>query len=258
MSTQVQLPKGYSSAGIAAGIKPEGVLDMALIYSASPAAAAGVFTTNQVVAAPVKLCRSHLADPTAHAIIMNSGVANACTGDPGMQAAQTMAEKTATALGISADEVLVCSTGKIGPQLPLEKISKGIKHLASEKSSAQVAITAEAMMTTDTRPKYAMLTISVAGQEIVLTGFAKGAGMIEPNMATMLAYLLTDANIEPLLLQKALKHAVDQSFNRITIDGDQSTNDSVLLLANGAASVELNEATAEWNLFVEARKYSSF
>ena len=252
MSTQVQLPKGFSSAGTAAGIKPEGVLDMALIYSASPASAAGVFTTNQVVAAPVKLCRMHLENPRAHAIIMNSGVANACTGEPGMQAAQTMAAETAAALGIQPDEVLVCSTGKIGPQLPLDKISSGIEKLVTSASSAQVTTTAEAMMTTDTRPKVAMRTVSVAGQEVVLTGFAKGAGMIEPNMATMLAYLLTDAALEPHLLQKALKQAVDQSFNRISIDGDQSTNDSVLLLANGAAGVALDETIAEWDLFVEA------
>ena len=253
MYTEIHMPKGFKCAGIAAGIKPAGVKDMALILSETPAAAAGVFTTNQVRAAPVKVCRAHLEHGVARAIVMNSGVANACTGAEGMVAAKDMAAETAKVVGCEPQEIFVCSTGKIGPQLPLKKIISGIGTLFDAALGESVQDTAEAMMTTDTRPKVATAELQIEGRAVKIVGFAKGAGMIEPNMATMLSYITTDAAVEPRALQAALKNAVDQSFNRISIDGDQSTNDTVLALANGAAGVNaLDPSSADWNAFAAA------
>ncbi len=250
MYTNITMPKGFTCAGIAAGIKPGSVKDMALILSEVPATSAGVFTTNQVCAAPVKVCRAHLAHGVARAIVMNSGIANACTGARGIETANEMAAAAADVIGCEPQEVFVCSTGKIGPQLPLEKIGPGIRTLHEHAAAANVQQTAEAMMTTDTRPKVAVAEFDMDGAPVRMVGFAKGAGMIEPNMATMLAYITTDAAVEQPSLQKALKQAVDASFNRISVDGDQSTNDTVLALANGlAGNAPLSENAPGWGTF---------
>ncbi|MEN7972207.1 MAG: bifunctional glutamate N-acetyltransferase/amino-acid acetyltransferase ArgJ [Verrucomicrobiota bacterium] len=253
MYSNIHLPKGFKCAGISAGIKAGGVKDMALIFSKGPAASAGVFTTNQVCAAPVKVCREHLKHGAARAIVMNSGIANACTGSEGMVAARDMAAEASRLIGCDSREIFVCSTGKIGPQLPLDKIVAGIGTLIDAAAEEKVQETAEAMMTTDTRPKVSVAELQIAGKAVKIVGFAKGAGMIEPNMATMLSYITTDAAVGQPALQAALKKAVDSSFNRISIDGDQSTNDTVLALASGAAGNEaLSENSADWNAFSAA------
>jgi glutamate N-acetyltransferase/amino-acid N-acetyltransferase len=247
------MPKGFKCAGISAGIKTDGSKDMALLFSEFPASAAGVFTTNQVCAAPVKVCREHLQHGVARAIVMNSGIANACTGSAGMVAARDMAAETAKIIGCEPQEIFVCSTGRIGPQLPLDKIVPGIGKLFDSALVGQVQETAEAMMTTDTRPKVAVAELQIEGKAVRIVGFAKGAGMIEPNMATMLSFIATDAAVEQHALQAALKRAVDLSFNRISVDGDQSTNDTVLALANGAADIHpLNESSKDWKSFFQA------
>jgi len=253
MYSEIHMPKGFKCAGISAGIKAGGVKDMALILSESPATAAGVFTTNQVCAAPVKVCREHLAHGAARAIVMNSGIANACTGSEGMAAARDMAAEAAKLLGCEPQEIFVCSTGKIGPHLPLDRIVPGIGTLVDAADVDKVQETAEAMMTTDTRPKVSVAEVDIAGTAVKIVGFAKGAGMIEPNMATMLSYITTDAAVEQPALQAALKKAVDSSFNRISVDGDQSTNDTVLALASGAAGNEpLAETSPDWAVFSRA------
>ena len=250
---QIGWPKGFRSSGISAGIKVDGSLDMALIYSDELATAAGVFTTNQVCAAPVKLCRAHLKEPQARAIVVNSGIANACTGKVGMESARLTASLTAKELGCLPEEVLVCSTGKIGPQLPMEKMEPGLATLVNSMAVDQMDMSAQAIMTTDTRSKQVVRDVEVGGASVRLTGLAKGAGMIEPNMATMLAFITTDAAVEPSVLQQMLTSAVDQSFNRITVDGDQSTNDTVLILANGVsgAVVETSDVLG-YGAFVSA------
>ncbi|MDF7806688.1 bifunctional glutamate N-acetyltransferase/amino-acid acetyltransferase ArgJ [Pontiellaceae bacterium B12219] len=253
MFSEIHLPKGFKCAGISAGIKASGVKDMALILSDAPAAAAGVFTTNQVCAAPVKLCRAHLEHGVARAIVMNSGIANACTGAEGLVMAKNMAAETAKMIDCEVQEIFVCSTGKIGPQLPLAKIIPGIGKLFESALIENVQQTAEAMMTTDTRPKVAMAELQIDGRQVKIVGFAKGAGMIEPNMATMLSYITTDAAVDRRTWQAALKSAVDRSFNRISVDGDQSTNDTVLALANGESGIHvLDENSKDWNAFYRA------
>ena len=253
------LPNGFFSAGLSAGIKPDNSLDMALIVSDNIASAAGVFTTNQVYAAPVKLCKEHLANNQAKAIIVNSGVANACTGEEGYNSAVEMTKETAKHLECNLTDVLVCSTGKIGPQLPMDKIKSGIFNLSKSLSENNLDITSKAIMTTDTHPKIVTKSIFLNNQKITITGVAKGAGMIEPNMATMLAFIMTDAKINSFDLNKCLKDAVDVSFNRITVDGDQSTNDTVLMLANGLDDTcELNPNSNEWNDYTIALKEVCF
>ena len=253
------LPNGFFSAGLSAGIKPDNSLDMALIVSDNIASAAGVFTTNQVYAAPVKLCKEHLANNQAKAIIVNSGVANACTGKEGYNSAVEMTKETAKHLECNLTDVLVCSTGKIGPQLPMDKIKSGIFNLSKSLSENNLDITSKAIMTTDTHPKIVTKCIFLNNQKITITGVAKGAGMIEPNMATMLAFIMTDAKINSFDLNKCLKDAVDVSFNRITVDGDQSTNDTVLMLANGLDDTcELNPNSNEWNDYTIALKEVCF
>jgi glutamate N-acetyltransferase/amino-acid N-acetyltransferase len=253
------LPNGFFSAGLSAGIKPDNSLDMALIVSDNIASAAGVFTTNQVYAAPVKLCKEHLVNNQAKAIIVNSGVANACTGKEGYNSAVEMTKETAKHLECNLTDVLVCSTGKIGPQLPMDKIKSGIFNLSKSLSENNLDITSKAIMTTDTHPKIVTKSIFLNNQKITITGVAKGAGMIEPNMATMLAFIMTDAKINSFDLNKCLKDAVDVSFNRITVDGDQSTNDTVLILANGLDDTyELNPNSNEWNDFTIALKEVCF
>ncbi len=248
----ITAPQGFKASGISAGIK-KSKLDMALLVSDTPASVAGVFTTNRMYAAPVGLCKEQIKDGSASVIIVNSGNANACTGAQGVVDAEAMAEITADCLGVGSDKVLVCSTGTIGVPMPMEKIEKGIPMAVEALTEVGGPVAAEAIMTTDTVPKMLAVELNIEGASVKIGGMVKGAGMIEPNMATMLAFLTTDADVEPAALQKCLSGAVAKSFNRITVDGDQSTNDTVLFLANGAAgNNSLNEGHPEWDTFVSA------
>ncbi|HUJ08594.1 MAG TPA: bifunctional glutamate N-acetyltransferase/amino-acid acetyltransferase ArgJ [Verrucomicrobiae bacterium] len=234
ISGSVTAPRGFRAAGVAAGIKASGKKDMALIVSEPPATVASVFTTNQVKAAPVKLSMRHAQGGKACAIVANSGNANACTKD-GTIHARAMAVAVARRLGCPENHVLVCSTGRIGVNLPIVKVEDGIKKLLRVLSSKGGAVAARAIMTTDTFAKEVAVQFKAGGKTFRIGGMAKGAGMIQPKMATMLSFIATDAAIPRAALQKALTRAVNQSFNRITVDGDTSTNDTVLLLANGVA-----------------------
>jgi glutamate N-acetyltransferase/amino-acid N-acetyltransferase len=212
-----------------------------------------MFTSNAVFAAPVRLCREALQSGQAAAVIINSGCANACTGESGWDAAKQMAANTAEALGVAAENVFVCSTGTIGKPLPIAKISAALPQLNAALSEAGGAEAARAIMTTDTVPKEYAVELETGGVTIRVGGMAKGVGMIEPNLATMLAYITTDAAVAPDALQACLKQAVEQSFNSITVDGDMSTNDTVLLLANGVAGGDLLDANhSDWTAFCEA------
>jgi len=249
----VVLPAGFVGAGISAGIKRSGKRDLMLVASDRPAACAGVFTTNQVQAAPVKLDREVVKRKTARALIVNSGNANACTGAKGMRDAKAMAALTAKLLKVKAAEVLVCSTGAIGKPMPMNTVSAGIQSIVPALAPSGGPAAADAIMTTDTRKKTATVKLAIDGKPVTITAFAKGAGMIEPNMATMLGFFFTDAAVEPRALQHALKQAVDASFNRISVDGDMSTNDTCLLLANGAAGNKpLTPKHKDWNAFTSA------
>jgi glutamate N-acetyltransferase/amino-acid N-acetyltransferase len=232
-----QLPKGFQAAGVYTGVKrnPQ-KLDLSLLVSDAPCVAAGVFTQNLVFAAPVKLCRERTPSESIRAVVINSGNANACTGDQGDKDAQSMAALTASAVNCQPSEVLVLSTGVIGELMPMQKITPGIAVAASKLAANEDAITAAArgMMTTDTRPKICSRTVSIDGQSITLCGIAKGAAMIGPNLATMLAVVMTDARLSMNDAHEGLKDAADESFNCISVEGHTSTNDSVLLLANGA------------------------
>ncbi|HOP69767.1 MAG: bifunctional glutamate N-acetyltransferase/amino-acid acetyltransferase ArgJ [Dethiobacteria bacterium] len=240
---------GIKAAGVHCGLKKE-QKDLAVIYSAYPAAAAGAFTRNLVQAAPVQLCRRHL-DQSVQALVVNSGNANACTGRQGWENALEMAGLAAEALKLSPEQVLVCSTGVIGRQLPMEKIRAGIKAAVSALSSGEEGAldAAEAIMTTDTTIKQVAYRGILPGGEFHLAGMAKGAGMICPDMATMLAFLFTDLSLPADLLRRLFRQAVDRSFNLITIDGDTSTNDTALILANGASGVEILPGGPEERLF---------
>ncbi|MDE0326695.1 MAG: bifunctional glutamate N-acetyltransferase/amino-acid acetyltransferase ArgJ [Candidatus Poribacteria bacterium] len=226
---------GIRASGIHAGIKAADAKDVALIVTDTPATAAGVFTKNSVTAAPVLVCREHLSDGRAQAVIVNSGNANACTGEVGMANARRMAAATAEQLGIDANLVLVSSTGVIGQQLPMDKIESGIQATASTLSTEGGADAAEGIMTTDTHPKSVAVEVEVDGVPVKIGGIAKGSGMIAPNMATMLSYLTTDARISAETLQTALNRVVDDTYNLLTVDTDRSTNDTVLILATGVA-----------------------
>ena len=226
---------GVRAAGVHAGIKTTKIKDIALIVTDTPATAAGVFTKNSVTAAPVIVCREHLKAGQAQAIIINSGNANACTGEVGMANARRMAAATAEQLGIDANLVLVSSTGVIGQQLPMDKIENGIQTAASALSTEGGADAAEAIMTTDTHPKSVAVEIEIDGAPVRIGGIAKGSGMIAPNMATMLSYLTTDAKTSAEVLQAALNRVVDDTYNLLTVDTDRSTNDTVLILATGDA-----------------------
>ncbi len=227
--------QGFLAAGIAAGIKKNNDLDLALIYSAQPAAAAGVFTTNRVQAAPVILSKERLKKGYAQAILINSGCANACTGLKGLKDAQEMAASVSALLQIDPAKVLLASTGVIGRLLPMAQIKKNLPPLVSALSMGGLADVAKAIMTTDTFPKAEKLKSKINGCEITLAGLAKGAGMISPQMATMLAFVLTDACISPRALKKCLQEKVPETFNAVVVDGDMSTNDTLLILANGEA-----------------------
>jgi glutamate N-acetyltransferase / amino-acid N-acetyltransferase len=241
----VTAPAGFRAAGISAGIKPAGALDLALMVSDTPAQAAAVFTTNRAQAAPVVLARQHLArsGSVASAIVVNSGCANACTGDAGMQAAQEMAAETARLLKCPADQVLVASTGVIGVALPMEKIRASLPRAVRALGVDQGSAAARAIMTTDPFPKEAAAHLRIGAREITIGGTAKGSGMIEPAMATMLAFVTTDAAVPAPLLDRALREAVDDTFNAISVDGECSTNDCLMVLANGAGGGVVDEST---------------
>lgn len=251
MKKILPLPQGFSAAGVSAGIKKKKhAKDMALIVSDVPAESAAVFTTNQVKAAPVKWDIRVVEHDGARAIVMNSGNANACTGEQGLADTEAMAALAAGRLGIRPLDVFVCSTGTIGKPLPMDKIAGGIGLLFDEVSPDGGMDAAEAMMTTDLVSKTVTAEMDFDGKTARITGLAKGSGMIEPNMATMLAFILTDTAVEKHALQCALRAATDVSFNRITVDGDRSTNDTVICLANGLAGNEpITQDSRHWKLF---------
>jgi glutamate N-acetyltransferase/amino-acid N-acetyltransferase len=226
---------GFRSAAVEAAVKKPGRLDLALIVADKPAVAVGVFTTNKVKAAPVLLCQKRLRTGKAQAILVNSGNANACTGEAGLAAAAATTRTAAEFLGVPETLVLPASTGVIGQPLPLDRINHAIPALGSRLHPEGLAEVAEAIMTTDTFPKTSQIQGQINGQTITIAGIAKGSGMIHPDMATMLVFLLTDAVITPEALKTALKRGLATSFNRITVDGDTSTNDCVLVLASGTS-----------------------
>lgn len=233
----VTAASGFVAGGAACGIKPSGAPDLAVVATADGAAvpAAGVFTTNLACAAPVQISRRHLDDGRAAAVVANSGNANAATGEPGRAAALRMCELTGAGLGVAPADVLVCSTGLIGIPLPLAPLESGIPGLCATLTPEGGAAAARAMMTTDTVPKEAVASVDAGGCRAVVGGMAKGAAMLSPAMATMLAVLTTDAAVAPDVLQRALGAAVHDSFDLLSVDGCRSTNDTVLLLANGCA-----------------------
>jgi glutamate N-acetyltransferase/amino-acid N-acetyltransferase len=238
----VTTPQGYRASGSSAGIKADNGLDLALLVSDTPATAAAVFTTNRAQAAPILVSREHLSASggVARAIVVNSGCANACTGDEGLRAAREMAAETARLVRCSVAEVLVASTGVIGVTLPIEKIRAALPAAFRGLGNDHGSLAARAIMTTDPFPKEAAAEVKIGGRTIRIGGMAKGSGMIEPMMATMLGFITTDADVPQPLLARALREAVDSSFNAITVDGECSTNDSVMLLANGASGASIN------------------
>ena len=229
--------KGFRAAGVGAAIKYEGRNDVALIVADAPCAAAAVFTTNRVAAAPVLYDREVVKGGRVQAILANSGCANACTGEAGLKDAKLSALVTAGELGIAPQHVLVASTGVIGRRLPMDRLLDGMRQAAGQLGrTAEHGLAAEkAVMTTDTKPKQACATVTIDGRKVTVGGMSKGSGMIEPNMATMLGFITTDAAISPAMLKRALSLAIAKSFNRLVVDGDESTNDSVFLLASGCA-----------------------
>jgi len=251
----VTAAQGFSTASASCGIKRTGPVrsDLCLVVSEIPATAAGVFTTNLVKAAPVLLSRKHLENGRASAVLLNSGNANACTGTPGLRAAEQTANASAVALELPVDEILLCSTGRIGVQLPVEKMLPGIESAAWSLEATPEAATAAArsIMTSDSVPKESAYAIPVGKKSFRIGGMAKGAGMISPNMATMLCVITTDAAVPATFLQKTLGEVTAKTFNCITVDGDCSTNDTVLLLANGASKIAISTA-AEKKLFAQA------
>ena len=254
----VTTPLGFSAMGLRVGIK-EGnskKKDMAMIYSNVPCLAAGTFTTNQVKAAPVKWDQKVIyCSPVVQAVVCNNGVANACTGEEGMKYCEDMAKATAEALHIKKDEVLVASTGVIGAQLPMDKIVNGIGMLAPTLDSTIEGghMAAEAIMTTDTKPKEIAFEFEIGGKKCTIGGMCKGSGMIHPNMCTMLGFITTDVSISKDLLYQALSSDIKDTFNMVSVDGDTSTNDTVLLLANGLAGNDMiTEKNDEYYKFTKA------
>ena len=255
----VTAAKGFEAAAVAAQIKYQGRTDMALIYSEKPCKVAGTFTTNVVKAAPVRWDRQIVENKQkSQAVIINSGIANACTGEEGMGYCKETAEAAAKALNIDAAGVLVGSTGVIGMQIPIDKIKAGITELAKGKKADLASGTeaAKAIMTTDTKKKEVAVTFMAGDTEVTIGGMAKGSGMIHPNMCTMLAFITTDAKISKKALQAAMSSDVEDTYNMISVDGDTSTNDTALLLANGMAGNEkIKEGTPEFDAFKEALHY---
>ncbi len=255
MANDLQLPRGFQAAGVYCGIKSDPqALDLSLFVSDLPASAAGVFTTNRVCGAPVIVSRQRIPSPTVRAVLINSGNANACTGAQGVADAEASTAAIARSLECVEQDVLVCSTGVIGHPLPMPKLLNGIEPLVNglEASPAGLERAARGMMTTDTVPKMAHQAIAYGKDTVHLTGAAKGAAMIAPNMATMLSVVMTDAKLSPQHADQLLRDAVDLSFNRISVDGHTSTSDTVLLLANGASGVELTPDTEYWQPFQAA------
>ena len=255
----VTAAKGFMAAGVEAGIKYQNRKDMAMVYSKTPCRAAGVFTTNVVKAAPVLWDKEVVeSEWEAQAIVVNSGIANACTGKLGYEYCRETAGAAADALEISPQSVLICSTGVIGMQLPMEKMTEGVRMLAKAIKPGEEAGTdaAKAIMTTDTRNKQVAVKVTIGGKEVTIGGMCKGSGMIHPNMCTMLAFVTTDVNISKKLLQEALSADVQDTFNMVSVDGDTSTNDTLLVLANGqAGNPEITEKGADYDAFVEALHY---
>jgi glutamate N-acetyltransferase / amino-acid N-acetyltransferase len=249
----IATPKGYMASGIHCGIKHK-KHDLGLLYSVVPAHAAAVYTTNQVQAAPLKITQESMKiESKLQAILVNSGNANACTGKTGYQNAQKMQEEAAEMLGISPHYVGIASTGVIGEQLPIEKIVSGIQSLELSNELKSSIDFAQSILTTDTVSKNTAYSLVINETTVTIAGTAKGSGMIHPNMATMLGFITTDANVRQEDLQGALAHAVDRTFNCITVDGDTSTNDMVLMLANGMADHdELHKEHPDWPVFLDA------
>ena len=252
----VTAAKGFEAAAAAAAIKYQGRTDMALVYSEKPCHAAGTFTTNLVKAAPVKWDQKIVKEsPYAQAVIVNSGIANACTGEEGMGYCKETAEEAAKVLGVPENAVLVASTGVIGMQLPMDRLKKGISLLKEAKGSTLEHGTAasKAIMTTDTVNKEIAVQVELGGKTVTVGGMCKGSGMIHPNMCTMLAFVTTDANISKEMLQKCVSNDVKDTFNMISVDGDTSTNDTLLVLANGMAeNSEITEENEDYKVFAKA------
>ena len=248
--------KGFEAAAVATGIKYENRLDLALIYSEKPCKIAGTFTTNIIKATPVKWDQAIVeGKKKCQAVVVNAGIANACTGEEGMQCCVETAQTVANALNLEREEILIGSTGVIGMPMPMEKLKKGIEILAKKKAKGYEAgkEAARAIMTTDTCEKEIAVTFEIDGQVITIGGMAKGSGMIHPNMCTMLSFITTDACISKKALQQALRMDVEETYNMISVDGDTSTNDTVLLLANGmAGNKKIKYGTKEWELFCDA------
>ncbi len=249
----LSLPKGFLYAGATSGIKTDGKMDIALIYSEAPAVAAGLFTTNAIKAAPVVVSAAQLKRGKKRIIIANSGIANAATAQDGIKDVHEVIQAYAGGFSVRPEEILVASTGVIGRRLPVDKMVNKIAALKNDLSRQGFMDAVRAIMTTDTVPKYGSRRLKINGKEVILTGFVKGSGMIQPELATMLAFFTTDANIVQGALKKALSSAADLSFNRISIDGEMSTNDTVFVLANGLAQNDvITEGGKGFEVFTEA------
>ncbi|MDX9868608.1 MAG: bifunctional glutamate N-acetyltransferase/amino-acid acetyltransferase ArgJ [Kiritimatiellia bacterium] len=249
----VTAARGFRACGVEAGIKVAGRKDLAMLAADAPATVAAVYTTNKVAAAPVRIDRERTLSGQAQAVVVNSGCANACTGETGLADAREMARLAGVALGIDERLVLVCSTGVIGVHLPMERIAAGVKAAAGALTPDGGDDAAHAILTTDTVDKQVAVELEIDGKTVVIGGMCKGSGMIEPNMATMLGFVTTDAAVHPKALDQALREAVEVSFNRVVVDGDRSTNDTVILMAGGAAGNEtLTPYHPQWQYFVDA------
>ena len=248
----VTFAKGFTAAGVKAGIKKRGNLDVGVIYTKTQAVVAGTFTQNKVAAAPVYVSKEVVATGTAHAIVANAGCANACTGQQGLDDAHKMAQIAADELGVNADDVIVGSTGVIGVNLPMDKLEAGIKDAVANLSADGSGNAGRAIITTDTHSKSVTCEFELSGKTVRMGAIAKGSGMIRPNMATMLCYITTDIAIDQTLLQKAVSGCVEKSFNMISVDGDMSTNDMVIVLANGEANnAKITEENADYQIFFD-------
>ena len=251
----ITFPQGFKAAGVKAGLKKSGNLDLALIYTEKEAAVAGTFTKNQVAAAPVYVSKEVVKGGKAHAICANAGCANACTGEQGLTDARAMAKEAADAVGCAASEVIVASTGVIGVQLPMDKVKKGVKAAAAELSENGSVNAGNAIITTDTYSKACATEVEIGGKKVRFGAIAKGSGMIQPDMATMLCFITTDAAIDQPLLQAALSEVVEVTFNMISIDGDMSTNDMAIVLANGAAgNATITKKDKDYEIFRDTLK----
>lgn len=248
----ITFAKGFTAAGVKAGIKKSGNLDVAVIYTKTQAVVAGTFTQNKVAAAPVYVSKEVVATGTAHAIVANAGCANACTGQQGLDDAHKMAQIAADELGVNANDVIVGSTGVIGVNLPMDKLEAGIKDAVANLSADGSGNAGRAIITTDTHSKSVTCEFELSGKTVRMGAIAKGSGMIRPNMATMLCYITTDIAIDQALLQKAVSGCVEKSFNMISVDGDMSTNDMVIVLANGEANnAKITEENADYQIFFD-------